>query len=365
MMLVKRNEHRVASRLPRLVMLAIGFLLIHVTPVSGEELLPFQDAFTGEYGYMDGDGDVVIEPRFRRAYEFHQGAAIVEEDLPHDFRYIDIDGEPLHIPRIPERAFPQPFSEGLALVETDEGAYYIDRTGDIVSPMFAAGESFSEGIAIVWKDGGVYAIDTSFESLFEIRVDPYDTGEYFGRFSSGRMPIKDINGNWGYIDDEGNIAIRPQYEVVSEFDGDYAYANVGNDEWVVLDRTGEVVYEFSVSQGHMERRVFLSGDTLILYPDQGEIRLYVLPTGEESVVQVPAAEHPGPSHLHSPPVLLDQYVFYQGAFLDLSGRIVNEIDDFMRTEDVFYDYYVLVSVDYDTQKFIALDGRVMDRTIYH
>ena len=78
--------------------------------VNEAVLLPFIE--DDLYGYMDAEGNIVIEPQYPMAFEFSEGmAAVCNEN--YEFGYIDTKGE-LVIPYKYSRA--GSFSEGLAAV---------------------------------------------------------------------------------------------------------------------------------------------------------------------------------------------------------------------------------------------------------
>ena len=80
----------------------------------------------GKWGFIDGDGTVVIQPKFRSARHFSEGLALVQNDSGL-WGYISRSGD-WEIPP-PSTNFPRystPFSRGLALIITGE-------TDDIVS----------------------------------------------------------------------------------------------------------------------------------------------------------------------------------------------------------------------------------------
>ena len=107
------------------------------------------------------------------------------------------------------------FSEGLARVEKDGKAGFIDRTGALVIPMdFDAdrGSFFSEGLALVWT-GGRYMDSTQ-------------------RVMEG--------GKCGFIDRTGNIVIPLEYDDATAFSEGLAAVLKGNERYLI-NQNGEVV----------------------------------------------------------------------------------------------------------------------------
>ncbi len=79
-------------------------------------------------GFIDIDGNVIIEPQFKSAYTFHDGLAPVK--LPGDagtlWGYIDKSGEFVIKPAF---IVAHVFEDGLAFVETKETKGWIDTSG--------------------------------------------------------------------------------------------------------------------------------------------------------------------------------------------------------------------------------------------
>ncbi len=110
------------------------------------------------------------------------------------------------------------FSEGLAPVAISEGGStvrwgYIDIMGRIViGAQFREARVFSEGLALVRDDAGLYG---------HIRRDgtwaiPLSFFEEAHSFSENFALVK-VNGSYGYVDHEGNLAIQPKYVRAASF----------------------------------------------------------------------------------------------------------------------------------------------------
>lgn len=126
------------------------------------------------------------------------------------FGYIDRDGEV-----VIEAAYPmaQDFGEGLAAVrvKADESWGFIDRAGKrVIAPKYEMVGRFSEGLCAVREDGlwgyidkkGKWAIRPRFA---EVR-----------QFLEGLAPARE-GALWGYISPEGNWVIEPAYDDFEEY----------------------------------------------------------------------------------------------------------------------------------------------------
>ena len=104
------------------------------------------------YLFIDRNGIVVIELglKYSEVYPFREGLAIVGKYGK--YGYIDTDGEEIVEPIY---EFVMPFSEGLAAVKNDSGWGFIDSRGTwVIPPRFKSAESFEDGLAWVGTDEG-------------------------------------------------------------------------------------------------------------------------------------------------------------------------------------------------------------------
>ncbi|MDE6637493.1 MAG: WG repeat-containing protein [Muribaculaceae bacterium] len=113
-------------------------------------------------GYIDKTGAYVIEPKFQHAGPFIDGKAFVKfdglwgyirpdgswEEEPHP-----VEGNPLAYPPPPSSPYLPPeyvFSEGLASAIKGKKCGYINEEKEfVIKPQFVQGKPFSEGLAAV------------------------------------------------------------------------------------------------------------------------------------------------------------------------------------------------------------------------
>jgi len=150
-----------------------------------------------------------------------------------------------------------PFQDGLARVETEKMRFWalIDREGNIVKDDLEAVIIFpysKEGLALAWfskrkgerkeKDFVDYIMNTqkSFLNKSGDIVTPiYD---WANSFSSGLAAIQK-NDQYGFIDTEGKLAIPFQYDWAGGFVGDLG--GVGKDgKYGFINKRGETVVDF-------------------------------------------------------------------------------------------------------------------------
>jgi hypothetical protein len=204
---------------------------------STPTLLPVK--VSGKWGYANASGQLVINPQFDYADDFHEGRALICLGKPCDFwdaysttpttpnnslwGFIDGSGKVVITPQYPEASA---FSEGLAAVCTGDcgskptkphSRGYIDRDGKMVIPtQFGAASNFSEGLAQVCVGSCEYVDGSGY------------------------------NGKFGFIDHSGRFVINPQYDNVLDFKNGYAKVFTGNgaeSKSGYIDRAGKIIWQ--------------------------------------------------------------------------------------------------------------------------
>ena len=187
-----------------IVTLIISFSA-HSQTNESRDLYPIR--LNGKAGYIDREGQIVIKPRFMRAWEFSEGLAPVQINDEPEFGYINKQG---HFVIGPWRGTAAVFSEGLGLISRSrEGQGFINFAGEtIIKPQFSFAQSFSDGMAQVVLDQCVPKVDC---------------------------------GLIGYIDKSGNLVVRPQFRAANDFHEGRAAVRRGSDEWTFIDKTGQEI----------------------------------------------------------------------------------------------------------------------------
>jgi hypothetical protein len=203
----------------RLVLLALLFLPVNL-PAS-PALFPMVDL--DRWGYIDAQGEWVIEPTYAWTTPFHEGLAAVTDDGV-CWRFIVADGTPAFAPQFCRQGWPSTaldtgqivpqaatghYSEGLVPVLDEGGVAYADRQGAIViHGGFSAAHPFAEGRGRIRTREQTYGfVDRDgmlvIPAMFEDALD----------FSEGlaAVAIRDANGQrrWGFIDRDGAWVIEP------------------------------------------------------------------------------------------------------------------------------------------------------------
>ncbi|MGN0555175.1 MAG: WG repeat-containing protein, partial [Candidatus Fimenecus sp.] len=173
------------------------------------------------------------------------------------------------------------FSEGLACVGiVGKGWGFIDESGELViPPVYDQADDFKDGKAKVKRDGKYFFVDKTgreFEIAAGLDRNYQEIGELcegFCRVSTLHLDyttlayyseLSEFAGIWGYVDENGNEVIPPQYIYAFDFTDGIALVckgkwtidkkwdsphNIGNywteeELWGAIDRTGKEVIPF-------------------------------------------------------------------------------------------------------------------------
>ncbi len=198
------------------------------------------------WGYMDRDGNQVIEGKFDQVQLFDNSGFAAVCQLG-KWGFINKSGE-FVIPAVYEDA--KNFGEhDYAPVKANGSWGYIDSTGAfVINPQFDGAEQFAEnGLAMV-EIGDKYGYINS-KGIYVIPPQ-FDDAKSFGR--SGYAAIFAF-GKWGMINENGQYVINPQFDALYPFtenglalvekDGTYGFIN-RTGVYVVLP-----VYEDAASFG--------------------------------------------------------------------------------------------------------------------
>jgi len=206
-----------------------------------------------KYGFLDRKGRIICPPQFGQASDFSEGLAAVASG--NKWGYLDGTGK-LAIPLHYDAA--RSFSQGLAAVAVGQKYGYVDPTGKLtIPPQFSDAGEFSDGVALVHlpdgakglvdKQGKIVTLNFSFDKL-----EPFADG----------MAVVEVDGKYGYVDKQGTLIVKPQYDRAYPFD--QGVAIVGRvdklgliaDEYGLIDRTGKFIIPLEygyISDFHEDR----------------------------------------------------------------------------------------------------------------
>ncbi len=159
-------------------------------------------------GFINKQGQVVIQPTYDKATSFREGVAAVSIDGKYGF--IDKNGEVVIQPTYENVSS---FSDGLCAVKLNNMWGYINKKGEVkIDFKFHNVRDFHNGCAAVTtKTSGKAGI---ISKLGQWIVKP--TFDNIYSFKNGYAPIVN-NGKLGYINTNGEVIIQPQFERVGFF----------------------------------------------------------------------------------------------------------------------------------------------------
>ena len=196
---------------------------------SNEILIPFQEDRDKDWGFMDIEGNVIIEPEFNQRPSFAINNIARTMNKKGKYEFIKIEGDK---------------------VIEDDNSY--DAAG-----------MFSDGLAFVRnKNEKVQFINEDFEIVFSADA------EEVGSFNSGMAHFKNDDGKWGFIDKSGSEVIKPKFDaIVAPFNEGYAIVadrKEGENEFSIIDKGGEVVLAL---KDKYTRVAWISNDLIAVYDD--------------------------------------------------------------------------------------------------
>ena len=179
----------------------VGHILLTNCAQQSEYSSRFIVSIEGKKGFIDNQGEIVIEPKFDHAGHFSDGLAAVQIDGKWGF--INTSGEIVIEPRFEQEAWPPPyFQDGMCAFKAGDKWGFITKTGkQAILPRYDEVSGFSEGLCAV-------------------KVDE----------------------KWGYIDQSGKYIIAPRYNYASNFTS--GLATVSETHFVhakLIDITGQII----------------------------------------------------------------------------------------------------------------------------
>ncbi|WML42932.1 WG repeat-containing protein [Neobacillus sp. PS3-40] len=204
-------------------------------------------------GVINSNGYFIVKPKYDTINPFSEGRATVINHL--GFKVIDESGKET---TSKVYSFIGDYKEGRALIaNTDEhGKYlygYLNRRGKEVLPLeFESASDFHEGKAVVKNLDGSYSLIGLAGKI--IKTYPY---AFVGNYGEGLLAFqKTAGGNFGYMDEQGEIVIGPQFSEARPFIEGRAIVNVSEEfkgHYGLIDRNGHFIlkphYQTIISLG--------------------------------------------------------------------------------------------------------------------
>ena len=235
------------------VLISVPFLYRHFIgpgdPIlpSTAEYFPVQDPETGQWGFIDNQGNAITRMVFDWASDYRQGLGLIETDGA--MGYIDDSfadtGNWAISPRFEIRdagdqsAFG--FFDGRALVRDDKGLWgYIDREGKwAIEPRFPESERDYPGVP-----AGNFSDGLAWFQLVEMnKRNLLDENDEFVRDADGKpIKVQHPRRSVGYINRRGKVVIEPRYEMAHDFGEGLAAVRIkSHGSWGFIDKDGKRV----------------------------------------------------------------------------------------------------------------------------
>ena len=208
-----------------------------ITPFSND-LAGFED-FSELCGYVNLDGQVVIEPTYDDVNEFNEYGTAMVEDTDGKMWLIDTKGNKVTDVGYDEMS--RFVNDGLIKVEKDGLFGYIDYNGNVVvEPQYKDAKDFSDGLAAVMKDKLYGYIDTKGNLVIDYK---YLLAQ---DFNSGLAHVIEdysvMTKEQYFINKEGNKVIDTnKYQIVLGFYGDMGLVEAADGEYGVINKDGELI----------------------------------------------------------------------------------------------------------------------------
>jgi hypothetical protein len=262
----------------KLIVILSFATLLATNAFSQKYLIQAKSTQNDKWGYIDIEGNFVIQPQYDKCYEFSDGLAAVYSSKDKEFFFIaanggkvvtDIKGFKL----IDRMGFSlENFSDGLIPVRYNDKWGYLNTDGKLAIPAkYDEVQGFGSGHAgvklgkralIVNKAGEETAVEGNITLIRKFSEDlaPFESDDKFGfldtngkvvikaqyesvgYFKNGIAWAKTTDGKVGYMDKTGAWVIEPQFTVGGNFDSESGMARIKTgSEWGYVNKEGNVL----------------------------------------------------------------------------------------------------------------------------
>lgn len=186
------------------------------------------------YGFINKEGETVIQPVYSDADDFAEGVAAVANENG-EYGYINKKGE-LVINYQFNRA--ASFYKGKAVISSNYVYGTVDKTGKyVINPQFGYMKQDGDNYIIQLQDARQYGWC---DAKGKIIINPqFDAVVDF--MENDMTPVR-VEKKIGFINRKGAITINPQFDFASPFfDNSYAVVEV-NGKWGAVDKEGKFIF---------------------------------------------------------------------------------------------------------------------------
>jgi len=275
------------------------FLLLTTIFISNAQDLALA-RLDGKYGYINRDGEMVIDNQYLDAGSFSDDVAAVMKD--DKWGFIDRTGEWVVSP-VYNRV--KRFDSGIAVVLKDDKWIYIDKEGNQINnfPQTDKLYDFYEGRAIIRRGENVGIINNKGEIIVEPEYQEIKD------YKNGYSKVKKFD-RWGFIDKAGKVVVDIDYDDVGEYNGNAIWAKKGEVFGIVKDNN------FNPLKDVVE--IWDFNDEGVTYAQKADLVGYINTAGEWIII--PQYEKARAFVNGLAPVYLDR----EWGYIDLEGNWVVE-----------------------------------------
>jgi hypothetical protein len=200
-----------------------------------------------DWGYINLNGDLVIEAKYRKSFPFSKdGFAPVYDARVKEYCFIDASGQKLNTEirdydLLSMLGFGvKGFSDGLVPVRKNKKWGFLDTGGNVsIELKYDKVTEFNGGYAAAEIRGEFLVLDQNGEE-FPVEIERLDNIKHF---SEGLAPFFRVDDRVGFIDAYGNVAIPAQYIGVGYFSGGLAWAKTSDKLIGFINHEGEWVID--------------------------------------------------------------------------------------------------------------------------
>jgi hypothetical protein len=219
-----------------------------VTPIKYENAEDFQNnglaavQVNGEYGLINQYGQFIVHPQYQFINPFSEGRAVVMDEK--GFKVINERGKVL---TSKSYSFIANFQNGRAMFsDTQDGQYlygYLNKQGKEVIPLqYESATDFGSGKAVVKQPNGNYQLINDNGKV----LHSYDKA-FVGPLSDGLLAFQEkIGEKYGYMNESGETVIEPSFIGAQAFMNDRAIVNLEDQnryKYGLINKSGEYVIQ--------------------------------------------------------------------------------------------------------------------------
>ncbi|ATD55613.1 WG repeat-containing protein [Clostridium chauvoei] len=312
----------------------------------------------GLTGLIDINGDFIVDPTFSDIQEFKEGRAIcIFTDG--NMGVIDEAGN-----QITKKTYNYigNFNNSRAVIgisgPNDTYLYgYIDLDGnEIIKPIYLNANDFSDDFSVVkLKNGKFQLIDTNGNSIASFNY------KFVGSYSEGIMSFSNnAYGPYGYIDENGDILIKPKFYSADNFKDGVAIVSTSenfNGPYGVINKIGKYIYEpiYSNIKSLSEKRLALG----MPLGDIKDIVNSIYALGDTDGNRLSEFIYLNIDEFDNN--LASAYNYNNTFFINLRGTIVNNLPKVKGSGNlIIEDNIISAYIDY-VQYYFSLSGKLIYR----